>query len=108
MGLHWLLTGPDWSAGSVQSWMLWLEQWSFPVWLAAWLPMDGITALKAWLTMLGPWVEGIAVQAPRLLGWLVPLVWIGWGLGLVALVMLGLAGSVLVVAVRRPRRTAAA
>ncbi|MES2718871.1 MAG: hypothetical protein V4795_24140 [Pseudomonadota bacterium] len=108
LALHWLLTGPDWSGGSVQVWMQWLEQWRIPVWLAEWLPMDGIGMLKAWLTTLGPWVESLLAQAPALLGWLVPLLWIGWILGLLVLVVLGAAGSVLVVALRRPPRAVAA
>lgn len=102
LALHWLLTGPDWSAGAVQDWMGWLERWQIPVWLAAWLPMDAITALKAWLTALGPWIESLLAHAPALLTWLVPLLWIGWGLGVVVLVLLGVMGSVLVAALRRP------
>ena len=39
LGVHWLLTGPDWSGGDVGSWLRWLEQWQIPVWLADWLPM---------------------------------------------------------------------
>jgi hypothetical protein len=101
LGLHWLLTGPDWSSGAVQDWLSWLEQWQIPLWLAAWLPLEAITALKTWLTALGPWVEGVIGQAPALLGWLVPLLWIGWGLGLLVLALFGVAGSVLVVALQR-------
>jgi hypothetical protein len=102
MGLHWLLSGPDWSVGDTDTWLRWLEQWQIPVWLADWLPMASVTALKAWLTALGPWVESLLAQAPALLTWLVPLLWIAWGLGLLVLVMLGVAGSVLVVALRQP------
>ena len=102
MGLHWLLSGPDWLVGDTDTWLRWLEQWQIPVWLADWLPMASVTALKAWLTALGPWVESLLAQAPALLTWLVPLLWIAWGLGLLVLVMLGVAGSVLVVALRRP------
>lgn len=102
LAAHWLLTGPDWSSGGVQDWMAWLEQWRIPVELAAWLPMEAITALKAWLTALGPWVEQALAMAPALLGWLVPLLWLGWGLGLLVMLLVGVAGSVLVAAVRRP------
>ena len=107
LAAHWLLTGPDWSAGQWQAWVQWLEQWRIPVWLADWLPMASITALKAWLTTLGPWVESLLSHTPALLGWLVPLLWLGWGLGLLVLVMLGAAGSVLVVALRPVPRPAA-
>jgi len=102
LGLHWLLTGPDWSAAGVGAWVDWLAQWRIPVWLADWLPMASITALKTWLTTLGPWLESLLASAPSLLAWLVPLLWAGWLLGLLVLIVLGVAGSVLVVALRRP------
>lgn len=101
LAAHWLLTGPDWSAGGVQHWMAWLEQWQIPVWLAAWLPMDAVTALKTWLTALGPWIEQTLGLAPALAGWLVPLLWMVWGLGALVLALFGVAGSVLVAALRR-------
>lgn len=108
LGLQWLLTGPDWTAGAVRDWLPWIEQWQIPVWLAVWLPMDAITALKTWLTTLGPWLDSAIAHAPALLGWLVPLLWLGWGLGVLVLLLLGAAGSALVVAMRRPPRRAAA
>ncbi len=106
MGVHWLLSGPDWAGmgggGGAGGWMAWLEQWRIPLWLADWLPMASITALKAWLTAIGPWLESWLAHTPSLLAWLVPLLWLGWGLGLLVLLALGAAGSVLVVALRRP------
>ena len=103
LAMHWLLTGPDWDSGQMQGWMQWLEQWRIPIWLTEWLPMATITMLKAWLTTLAPWVESMLASAPALLGWLLPLLWIGWAIGLLLLVVLGVAGSVLVTALRRPR-----
>ena len=103
MALHWLLTGPDWADGKPQDWLQWLEQWRIPAWLADWLPMQSITMLKTWLTTLAPWLESAVAQAPALLGWLAPLLWIGWGLGLLMLLVLGAAGSTLVAALRRPK-----
>jgi len=98
--LHLVITGPDWQALGDGAWMAWLTQWRIPAGLADWLPLGAIGELQAWLTMLGPWVESLLSQAPGLLGWLVPLVWVGWALGLLVLVMLGVAGSVLVLAIR--------
>ncbi len=84
----------------------WLEQWAVPVWLADWLPMAAITALKsaltAWLAAWGPWFESLFDQAPGLLAWLTPLLWLAWTAGLLVLAGLGLVGSVLVVALRDP------
>jgi len=103
LAAHWLLTGADWAGGPGQATVQWLEQWRIPVWLAEWLPMASITLIKTWLTTLLPWVESMLAQAPVLQGWLAPLLWIGWALGLLLLLVLGVAGSVLVVALRRPR-----
>lgn len=100
-GAQALLTGPDWSAGQPAAWLTWLEQWQIPLWLAAWLPLDAITELKAWLTTLGPWIESALAQLPSLVGWLVPLLWLVWALGGLAVLLLGVAGSVLVAVVRR-------
>ena len=99
--LHQLITGPDWQATGDGAWLDWLTQWRIPVWLADWLPLGAIGELQSWLTMLGPWVEAVVTQAPGLLGWLAPLVWVGWGLGLLVLVLLGVVGSVVVAVVRR-------
>ncbi|MDO9284872.1 MAG: hypothetical protein Q7U26_08235 [Aquabacterium sp.] len=107
-GLHRLLVGPDWDAGGAGAWMAWLAQWRIPVWLAELLPMASVTALKTWLTAyfaaLGPWIDALVAQAPSLLAWLAPLVWVGWALGLLVLATLGAAGSVLVVALRGSAR----
>ena len=98
--LHQLLTGPDWQALGKGAWLDWLTQWRIPAGLADWLPLGAIGELQAWLTTLGPWVESALSQAPGLLGWLTPLVWVGWVLGMLLLTMLGVAGSVLVLAIR--------
>lgn len=99
--LHQLVTGPDWHALGDGAWLDWLARWRIPVWLADWLPLGAIGELQAWLAMLGPWVEAAASRAPGLLDWLAPLVWVGWALGLLVLVLLGLVGSVVVAVVRR-------
>lgn len=91
-----LLTGPDWSSGGPADWMVWLERWQIPLWLVPWLPMDGVTALKAWLTTLGPWLQSLLAQVPALLDWLAPLVWLVWTLGAAGLLVLGVVGSVIV------------
>lgn len=109
--LHWLLTGPAWTLPDPQAWTRWLTDWSLPAWLLAWLPMSTLTALQAWMTAwLADWatlLEPVLTQLPALLAWAAPLIWLGWGLGAVVLLMTGVGGSVLVVALRS-RRTATA
>ena len=99
--LHQLVNGPDWQALGDGAWLEWLARWRLPAWLGDWLPLGAVGDLQAWLVALGPWLESALTYVPGLLGWLMPLLWLGWGLGLLVLVMLGLAGSVLVVALRR-------
>lgn len=103
--VHALLTGPDWGSADPGAWLVWLEQWRIPLWLAAWLPMEAVTALKTLLTAWGPGLAALLQELPGLLAWLTPLLWLGWGLGLLVLAGCGLAGSLVVAALRG--RTAA-
>ena len=109
--VHALVTGPDWRALGDGAWMDWLMQWRLPAWLGDWVPLGAVGELQAWLAMLGPWVESLLAHAPGVLAWVTPVLWLGWALGLLVLVLLGVAGSVLVVAIRAPalaRRQASA
>ena len=101
-GLLWLLSGLD--ASATGAWLGWLEQWQIPLWLADWLPMAAVTELKALLTAWGPWLESLLAQAPALQAWLRPLLWLGWGLGLLALLLVG---GLLSLLVRQLPRTVA-
>jgi len=109
--VHGLLASAGPALGDPAAWLAALEQWRIPLWLAAWLPMELVTAWKAWLTETvaawGPWLGALWDRAPALLGWLAPLVWLAWGLGALGLLGCGLAGSVLVAALRRARPAAA-
>ncbi len=102
-----LATGPDWQALGDVAWLDWLTQWRIPVALADWLPLGVIGELQVWLTALGPWMESALSHAPGLLAWLGPLVWLGWGLGMLVLLLLGVVGSVLVAVLRRAAAPAA-
>lgn len=99
--------------GSPTAWLAALERWQIPLWLADWLPMAAVTALKSWLTewiaAIGPWLDIAAASWPAVLGeWLVPLLWLLWGAGAVFLLGAGLIGHLLVRAIRgsgRPHGT---
>jgi len=73
-----------------------LPQWPLPGWLEAWVdPVWWEQAQRSAVGLLAsfgdllPWL-GAAV------GWLVPLIWIGWALGVVLLLLLGGAGWLLI------------
>jgi hypothetical protein len=62
-----------------------------PEWLTAGLPAG---VLEAWLAAAQsflPWLESLLLQAPALVGWLSPVIWIGWGLGTLLLLLAGIA-----------------
>lgn len=87
-GIGWLVAqaplAADW-AGQIANLPLppWLALWMDPTW-AEWarqLLVQAIAGLSAW----GPWLQPV-------LGWLVPLTWVIWALGLVVLLVLAGAG----------------
>jgi len=60
-------------------------QWPLPAWLAAWLDP---TAIRATQDILVTGFEALRGALPAIgstLGWLVPLVWIAWAIGMVLL-----------------------
>ncbi len=98
---HGLLTSVDWGAAARMDWGRWMDQWQIPLWLAIWLPMESITALKTWLTAIGPGLQDALARFPSALGWVGPAVWAVWGLGAAALMLAGTLGSVMVGVLKR-------
>jgi len=98
---HGLLTSVDWAAAAAVDWGRWMEQWQIPLWLAIWLPMDAVTALKTWLTAIGPGLQDAVAKFPSALDWIGPAVWAVWGLGTAGLLLTGTLGSVMVGVIRR-------
>jgi hypothetical protein len=62
-----------------------------PDWLTAGLPAGVAEAWLAWAQSFLPWVQSLLLQAPALVGWLSPVIWIGWGLGALLLLLAGIA-----------------
>ena len=76
-----------------------LDRWQLPAWLAAWLPMESVSLLKAVLVEALGWLEAAATQWPALADWLTPVLWLMWTAGSLSLLLLGLIGSVAVAAI---------
>jgi hypothetical protein len=72
-----------------------------PGWLAAWLPPEAAQALESMAAALLPAIQATLAWAPSLEGGLTVLVWVVWGLGCAALVVLGLLASGLIALLRR-------
>lgn len=78
----------DWFAGmaasgSTADWGAAIGSWSIPAWATYWIDvtvlhalLEGAVSLLQGLQQAWPWVG-------TMLGWLVPLTWVLWGLGLV-------------------------
>ncbi len=62
--------------------------WPVPPWMALWVDPQWVKVLQdmvAWTLDTG---QGLLPWLGTAMGWLVPLVWVGWGFGLVVLLVL--------------------
>ena len=64
-----------------------------PEWLAPWIPAELAAVLSSSLSALGPAVDWLLGLAPALAGGLSVAIWVVWGFGSLALVLLGLFGG---------------
>ena len=72
-----------------------------PPWLAIWIDTTWIQAIQSSLVGL---IEGITQTVPYLasaIGWLSPLIWAIWGLGVLVLLILAVAGHWLIGSFRK-------
>ena len=87
----WLAGAGNQVVGAVQS----VAEWPVPAWAALWLAPTSLDSLRAVLTWS---IDAITTYAPWLfsvLGWVAPLLWGVWGLGMFLLMVLVLVGHVL-------------
>lgn len=84
------------AAGSATDLVDRIAQIPVPPWLAPWIDLGGWQELVTWFTALLQSIDALLPSAGQSLGWLVPLIWIVWGLGMVALLVAALIGSRLV------------
>ena len=64
-----------------------------PPWLSPWLEPSSWAMIFQSIEFFLANVTAAVPALGSLLGWLVPLVWIGWGLGILALLALAIAGT---------------
>lgn len=62
-----------------------------PEWVTVNLPPGIVEAWLAWVQALLPWLQSLLLQAPALIDWLSPAIWIVWGLGTFLLLLAGIA-----------------
>jgi hypothetical protein len=82
------------ASGGVADWTRAAANVPVPPWIALWVDPQAVRfvqeAVQWALEVLGSWSAALPT-AGQLIGWLVPLVWLLWGLGL--LLLLGLAAG---------------
>lgn len=68
-----------------------VAQWPVPAWMAFWVDPALIKALQGAALWSLDLLHGVAPHLGVVIGWLAPLVWLGWGAGLAVLLALTLA-----------------
>jgi len=63
---------------------------TLPDWLALWVNAEMLAAWRVWGVDMLQWLGAGLPSGEALMAWLSPLLWVGWGLGLI--VLLALAG----------------
>jgi hypothetical protein len=98
-----LWSGMAWLAGSGLQWVSGLlasggtvdlagavASWSLPTWLVVWLDLGWLQSMQLFFVDVIDSLRDAWPGIGQALGWLVPLVWIGWGMGLAVLLLLAL------------------
>ena len=98
--LVWSISGAGVLAGQAQR----LESVAVPDWLSAWLPPEWLLTFKTALSSLLPWFESGLAMLPSAAGWLSPLAWVMWAIGLLVLASVAAVGHELIWATHRTAR----
>lgn len=94
-GLAWLgatlLGAVSTQAGSMQDLGQVVSSVPIPAWLGWWMDTQALEATRAAMTDLLGWLGTWAPDLGTLVSWLQPVIWVGWGLGM--LLLLGAAAA---------------
>lgn len=66
-----------------------IGQWPVPAWLAPWVDPAWVETMQASVLEWLQWLSAVMPAIGGLMGWISPLVWLLWGLGLVVLLCVG-------------------
>ncbi len=66
-----------------------IGQWPVPAWLAPWVDPAWVETMQASVLEWLQWLSAAMPAIGGLMGWISPLVWLLWGLGLVVLLCVG-------------------
>jgi hypothetical protein len=91
---EWLLTAM--SSGQVADIATTAGQWPVPAWLALWVDPEWLKGMQLASVEFVQWLGQLLPAATGLMGWVTPLLWIGWVLGMLLLLVLAVLGHWLV------------
>lgn len=66
-----------------------IGQWPVPAWLAPWVDPAWVETMQASALEWLQWLSAAMPAAGGLMGWISPLVWLLWGLGMAVLLCVG-------------------
>lgn len=96
----WLLAAM--SSGQVTDLATTAGQWPVPAWLALWVDPVWLQGLQASAVELVQWIGQLLPVATGLMGWITPVLWTGWALVMLILIVLAVIGHWLVGRMRSP------
>ena len=70
-------------------------QWPVPAWLGFWVDTEGLKSLQEAGVGLVQWLSNVMPSSQGLMSWISPLLWLGWGLGTLLLLVAAVMGHML-------------
>ena len=70
-------------------------QWPVPAWLGFWVDTSWLKSLQEAGVGLVQWLSNVMPSSQGLMSWITPLLWLGWGLGTLLLLVAAVVGHML-------------
>ena len=70
-------------------------QWPVPAWLAFWVDTAWLQSLQEASVGMVQWLSNVMPTSQGLMSWISPLLWLGWGLGTLLLLVAAVMGHML-------------
>lgn len=90
---QWLLTSM--ASGQVGELATVAGQWPVPAWLGFWVDTAWLQSLQEVGVGLVQWLSQVLPSSQGLMSWISPLLWLGWGLGTLLLLVAAVIGHML-------------
>jgi hypothetical protein len=90
---QWLLASM--AAGQVGELASVAGQWPVPAWLGFWVDTAWLKSLQEAGVGLVQWLSNVLPSSQGLMSWISPLLWLGWGLGTLLLLVAAVMGHML-------------